>query len=196
MAKKRPKKPTRVGTAKLLRDYYRLGKKADAKLIGKPGEIEKFAEEHGVCRDRIDKARRFVECYDEVELKELCKLGLSRTHVDYLVQVNEKARPSLQRQASKHGWSVADLKREIRQRTKKKSQGGHPHREPKNKQEALYKIIRASETWLSTCRMLLELDDPELLPGGVAKQMKNTMSSVEKSRELAETYFDVRQRVG
>jgi len=195
-----------------LGEFYRLGLrviKADQKDPKRPkhgkGISLRFAEELGVERDYIDKARTFASKYSQKEFEELCSLRqpdgmpLSRKHVSFLLSVKDKdKRKRLQRRVAKEGWGTRRLGEEITKVEGRQSSGGRRPRAPETVDDALTQTVKMAESWLHWYGAVesTEGETPSLrdLTATVRKRLSEAMEKMESLRDSAERCLD-KQRI-
>ena len=178
-----------------LRAYYQLGcdvrdadtNNPDRKAYSK-GVSLRFAEELGVSRDFIDKARQFASSYTLKELEDLCRLrrpdgmpmGTSLI-VPLLKLKDKKVRRRFQRRAAQEGWTKVRLEQELALiPSDRPSSGGRRPAKAATMEEALREIALRSERWSRWARRLAQEDegDDEVSLADLPKSVRDRMESV------------------
>jgi hypothetical protein len=184
---------------KQLRGMYRIGEEA-RKQKGPREETygrslaTKLAEKHSMAASDVFAARQFAERYTEKDVEELIAMcqsagfPLGKTHIAKLITArNRRERKRLQRKCIQEGWTAKTLQANLKGKYGKRSPGGAKFRPPKSVEDAKGKIA-------DLCRKLLDFHeamksaDPDSdedcglteLPEGVRKQLRRTMTQVEK----------------
>ena len=192
-----------------LRDLYRLGLKVLAADKKNPkrqtysrGISLEFAEQLGVKRDYIDRARTFASTYSQKQFEELCSLRrpdgmpLSRKHISYLLSVkNKNERRRLQRMAAKQGWGTRRLGEEVATVQGSSSSGGRRPRAPESVKGAISQIVKMATSWQRWYYGLESVpgeNSPSLddLPLNVRKRLSEAMKNIAQLKDSAERHLN------
>ncbi|WZO96053.1 hypothetical protein EP7_003028 [Isosphaeraceae bacterium EP7] len=189
-----------------LRAWYELGRLNPAG----PGELAAGARKLGLAREigpaTLRKARQFARTYSASELEALLAQRTGRgkalrwCHVRELVAVEDRGvRAELERQVASRGWSVRELREEIRRARGggRGSEGGRKHRRPASAEAGLARVIETCEAWLRFRETVVAVEKVGLLamlgeaavadPG---ESLLDRMRSAE--RVLAKVAFEAR----
>jgi hypothetical protein len=123
-----------------------------------PGVVAGIAEKGGVSEPLLRKAIKFYETYSAKELRDFLRLKtpsgkpLSISVAYQIMYVgNRQQRASIARRAAESGWSIRNVKDEIKRRSgvhDRASKGGRIPRLPTNSDEALRQLEEKCDQWI------------------------------------------------
>ncbi len=145
-----------------LRAFYELGARSINQFPKLPyGQVTAKAMHARLQPEMLRQARHFAQAYSRADLSAFfreCRRYKRNPGISLVIRftsVPRAHRDTFQKNALQEHWTYTRIGSEIRARFGKRKAGGRRRKAPAGSKDAVFKILRATEGWISLHQMLL-----------------------------------------
>ncbi len=146
-----------------IRAFYELGAQSIEQFPKLPyGQVAAKAAQARLQPDTLREARHFAQAYSDADLSAFfrecrrCKRQPGLSLVIRFASIPRAYREAFQKSALQERWTYSRIGSEIRARFGKRKTGGRRRKAPAGSKDAVFKILRITEGWISLHQLLVD----------------------------------------